>query len=300
MNTNIAVKDKPRKNALVMFIHKLGSPPWFYDFTGKFIPWLWLIFAVLTAWGLYLGLVKAPADYLQGESFRIMYIHVPSAWMSMLIYTSMAVMGFIALVWRIRIVEVLAMSSAPIGAAFTLIALATGSLWGRPTWGTYWVWDARLTSELVLLFLYLGVMGLYSAIDEPRKAARAACLLALVGAVNLPIIHYSVKWWNTLHQGSSISLTGGSSIDASMLWPLLIMAIAVKFYYAANLLTRARIRLLEQDLRKGWVQNVVRERKPGAIPLSSGPPTPSAPLSFFGARWRPWRARRTPSGTFGA
>jgi len=180
MNTNIAVKEKPRKNAFVMFIHKLGSPPWFYDFTGKFIPWLWLIFGVLTAWGLYLGLVKAPADYLQGESFRIMYIHVPSAWMSMLIYTSMAVMGFIALVWRIRIMEGLAMSSAPVGAAFTMVALATGSLWGRPTWGTYWVWDARLTSELVLLFLYLGVMGLYSAIDEPRKAARAACLLALV------------------------------------------------------------------------------------------------------------------------
>jgi heme exporter protein C len=180
--------------------------------------------------------------------------------MSMLIYTSMAIMGFIALVWRIRIMEVLAMSSAPVGAAFTLVALATGSLWGRPTWGTYWVWDARLTSELVLLFLYLGVMGLYSAIDEPRKAARAACLLALVGLVNLPIIHFSVKWWNTLHQPNSISITGGSSIDASMLWPLLIMAFAVKFYYAANLLTRARVRLLEQDLRKGWVRDIAREQ----------------------------------------
>ena len=259
MNTQIGIKDKPRKNALVMFIHKLGSPPWFYDFTGKFIPWLWLIFVVLTAWGLYLGLVKAPADYLQGESFRIMYIHVPSAWMSMLIYTSMAVMGFIALVWRIRIVEVLAMSSAPIGAAFTLIALATGSLWGRPTWGTYWVWDARLTSELVLLFLYLGVMGLYSAIDEPRKAARAACLLALVGAVNLPIIHYTVKCWNTLHKFSSISLNGGSSIDERMLWPLLIMSVDLKLYYASNLLTSDRIRFLEQDLRKAWLKKVVRE-----------------------------------------
>ena len=244
----------------MLFFHKTGSPPWFYDFAGKLIPWLWAAFLILAVIALYLGLFVAPADYQQGESVRIMYLHVPAAWMSMMIYGIMAVMGFIALVWRIRIVEVLAMSSAPIGAAFTLIALATGSLWGRPTWGTYWVWDARLTSELVLLFLYLGVMGLYSAIDEPRKAARAACLLALVGAVNLPIIHYSVKWWNTLHQGSSISLTGGSSIDASMLWPLLIMAIAVKFYYAANLLTRARIRLLEQDLRKGWVQNVVRER----------------------------------------
>jgi heme exporter protein C len=257
MNTNVNHPSKPRKSALVLFIHKLGSPPWFYNFSGKLIPWLWLLFGILTAWGLYLGLVKGPADYLQGESVRIMYIHVPSAWMSWMIYAVMAGLGFITLVWRIRITEILAMSSAPIGAAFTLVALASGSLWGRPTWGTYWVWDARLTSELVLLFLYLGVIGLYNAIDEPRKAARAACLLALVGVVNLPIIHFSVKWWNTLHQPNSISFTGGSSIDASMLWPLLIMAIAVKFYYAANLLSRARVKLLEQDLRKAWVRNVV-------------------------------------------
>jgi heme exporter protein C len=261
MTTETAIQNKPRKNALVMFIHKMGSPPWFYNFSGKLVPWLWAIFCSLAAWALYLGLFKAPADYLQGESFRIMYLHVPSAWMSMMIYTSMAIMGFIALVWRIRIVEVLAMCSAPVGAAFTLVALASGSLWGRPTWGTYWVWDARLTSELVLLFLYLGVIGLYNAIDEPRKAARAACLLAIVGAVNLPIIHYSVKWWNTLHQGSSISVTGGSNIDPSMLWPLLIMALAVKFYYGANLLTRARVRLLEQDKRKAWVRQVIGEDK---------------------------------------
>jgi len=261
MNKKSETQSKPRKNPLVMFIHKLGSPPWFYGFTGKFIPWLWVIFGLLTAWGLYLGLVKAPADYLQGESFRIMYIHVPSAWMSMMIYTSMAIMGFIALVWRIRTVEVLAMTSAPIGAAFTIVALASGSLWGRPTWGTYWVWDARLTSELVLLFLYLGVIGLYNAIDEPRKAARAACLLAIVGAVNLPIIHFSVEGWYTLHKPNSISVTGESTIDPSMLWPLLIMAIATKFYYAANLLTRSRVRLLEQDKRKGWVKDIVREKQ---------------------------------------
>jgi len=247
---------KPRKNAFVMFIHKMGSPPWFYAFAGKLIPWLWLFFAGLAAWGLYLGLFQAPADYLQGESFRIMYIHVPAAWMSMLIYAMMAVMGFIALVWRVRMMEILAMSSAPVGAAFTLAALITGALWGRPTWGAYWVWDARLTSELVLLFLYLGVMGLFSAFDEPRKAARAACLLALVGLVNLPIIHFSVKWWNTLHQDSSIGITG-SSIHISMLWPLLIMAVATKFFYAANLLTRARVMLLQQDLRKGWTREVV-------------------------------------------
>ena len=261
MTSKTDTKTKPRKNAFVMFIHKLGSPPWFYNFTGKFIPWFWALFLGLTVWGLYLGLIKGPADYLQGESVRIIYLHVPAAWMSMLIYIMMAIMGFIALVWRIRIVEILAMASAPIGAAFTIVTLTAGSLWGRPTWGTYWVWDARLTSELVLLFLFLGVIGLYNSIDEPRKAARAACLLAIVGAVNLPIIHYSVKWWNTLHQGSSISLMGGSSIDSSILWPLLIMAFAAKFFYAANLLTRARVKLLEQDVRKAWVREVLREKK---------------------------------------
>lgn len=245
----------PRKNPLVLFFHRTGSPPWFYRFAGRLIPWLWAAFAALAAWGLYLGLFRAPPDYLQGESVRIMYIHVPAAWMSMLIYFLMAVFGFIALIWRIRIAEILAMSSAPVGAAFTLVALVTGALWGRPTWGTYWVWDARLTSELVLLFLYLGVMGLYTAFDEPRKAARAACLLALVGLVNLPIIHYSVKWWNTLHQGASVGVTG-SSIHPSMLWPLLIMAAATKLYYAANLLARARVMLLEQDLRKGWAREL--------------------------------------------
>ena len=260
--------NKPvRKNFLVMFIHKLGSPPWFYEFSGKCIPWLWSVFGILTVIGLYLGLFIAPADYLQGESFRIIYLHVPAAWMSMMIYALMAIMGFIALVWRIRMMEILAMSSAPIGAAFTLIALVTGSLWGRPTWGTYWVWDARLTSELVLLFLYLGVLGLFSAYDEPRKAARAACLLALVGMVNLPIIHFSVKWWNTLHQGSSIGLSG-NNIHPSMLWPLLIMAVATKFYYGANLLSRARVMLLEQDLRKGWVEDVACPTQP--VPGQTG------------------------------
>jgi len=245
-------------NRIVLFFHKTGSPPWFYQFSGKLIPWLWLGFAILTAIGLYLGLFKAPPDYQQGESVRIMYLHVPAAWMSMMIYALMAIMGFIALVWRIRIMEILAISSAPVGAAFTLIALVTGSLWGRPTWGTYWVWDARLTSELVLLFLYMGVIALYNAYDEPRKAARAASLLAIVGAINLPIIHFSVLWWNTLHQGSSFSASG-SSIDASMLWPLLIMAIASKFYYGANLLSRARLRLLRQDHRKRWVQELFGE-----------------------------------------
>ena len=240
-------------NRLVLLFYKMGSPPWFYRFSGKALPWLWTLCIVLTTWGLYLGLFKAPPDYLQGESARIMYIHVPAAWMSMMIYVLMAAMGFAGLVWHVRIAEILAISSAPVGAFFTAIALISGSLWGRPTWGTYWVWDARLTSELVLLFLYLGVIALHNAYDEPRKAARAAALLALVGVVNLPIIHYSVNWWNTLHQGSSFS-SSGSSIHPSMLWPLLIMAVAAKFYYAANLLSRARVRLMQQDQRKRWVR----------------------------------------------
>lgn len=243
-------------NQLLLLFHKMGSPPWFYRFSGRLLPWLWALFFVLAAWGLYLGLLVAPPDYLQGESARIMYIHVPAAWMSMLIYVLMAAMGFVSLVWHVRIAEIMAMCSAPIGAFFTAIALASGSLWGRPTWGTYWVWDARLTSELVLLFLYLGVIALYNAYDEPRKGARAAALLALVGVVNLPIIHYSVAWWNTLHQGASITASG-SSIHPSMLWPLLIMAIATKFFYAANLLVRTRNRLIEQDWRKQWVRDQV-------------------------------------------
>jgi len=243
-------------NKLMLFIHKTGSPPWFYRFTGRLLPWLWAIFFVVAGWGLYLGLLVAPPDYLQGESARIMYIHVPSAYMSMLIYALMAIMGFIGLVWHVRIAEIMSISSAPVGAFFTVLALATGSLWGRPTWGTYWVWDARLTSELVLLFLYLGVIALYASYDEPRKAARAAALLALVGLVNLPIIHFSVQWWNTLHQPPSLSASG-SSIHPSMLWPLLTMIVAWKIYYIANLLTRSRVRLLEQDQRKRWVLDAV-------------------------------------------
>lgn len=238
-------------NKVVLFFHKMGSPPWFYRFSGRLLPWVWAIFAALLVWGLFLGLLKAPPDYLQGESARIMYIHVPSAYMSMMIYALMAIMGFIGLIWHVRIAEIMMISSAPIGAVFTAIALATGSLWGRPTWGTYWVWDARLTSELVLLFLYLGVLGLYAAYDEPRKAARAAALLALVGVVNLPIIHFSVQWWNTLHQPPSITASG-SSIHPSMLIPLLVMVVAWKFFYIANLLTRTRVRLIEQDQRKNW------------------------------------------------
>ena len=242
-------------NPLVLWFHKLGSPPYFYRFAGRLVPWFWAAALLLGAWALYGGLVLAPKDYQQGDAYRIIFIHVPSAWMSLFIYAFMAVNGFIALVWRIKLSETLAMAAAPIGAAFTFICLATGSIWGKPMWGTWWTWDARLTSELVLLFLYLGVIGLYHAIEDRRQAARAAAFLALIGIVNIPIVHFSVKWWNTLHQGSTVKLFGPSLIDSRMLWPLLVMAIATKFVFAASLLTRARVDLLELESGKDWARN---------------------------------------------
>lgn len=241
-----------------VWLHRWGSPAWFYAASGRMIPWLWAGFALLALPGLYLGLFVAPPDYLQGDSYRIIFIHVPSAWMSMMIFALMAIFGLIGMVWRIRLAETMAICSAPIGAAFTLITLITGSLWGKPTWGTYWQWDARMTSELVLLFLYVGVLALYESIEEPRKAARAASLLALIGLVNLPIIHYSVQWWNTLHQGNTIRLNlAESSMDTSMLVPLLLVVVATKFYYAAVLLARSRSMLLHQDQHKNWPRELL-------------------------------------------
>ncbi len=244
-------------NPLFLFFHKLGSPPYFYQLTGRLLPFLYALTLILTVIGLYGGLVLAPTDYQQGDSYRIIFIHVPCAWMSLFAYAFMAMNGFIALVWRIKLCEVLAIACAPIGAAFTLIALATGSIWGKPMWGTWWTWDARLTSELVLLFLYFGVIGLYNAIEDTRTAARAAAFLALIGVVNLPIVHFSVVWWNTLHQGSTVRLLGPSSIDASMLWPLLIMAMATHVYFFASVFSRARVALLLLESGKDWVRTIV-------------------------------------------
>jgi heme exporter protein C len=207
--------------------------------------------------GVYGGLFMVPADSKQGENFRILYLHVPAAWMSLFIYGVMAIQAFIALVWRIKACEILAMACAPIGAAFTLITLATGSIWGRPTWGTWWEWDPRLTSELVLLFIYFGVMGLYAAIEDRRAAARAASFLALIGVVNVPIVHFAVNWWNTLHQGATIKLVGPSTLDASMMWPLIATVIGTKFWFLGSLLQRARVMNLEQEAGKDWVRGVV-------------------------------------------
>ena len=241
-----------------LWLHKLGSPPTFYRFAGALRPWMLALALILGAVAMYGGLVLAPPDYQQGDDYRIIFVHVPSAWMALFIYAVMAVSAFIALVWRIKLAEVVAMESAPIGAAFTLITLVTGSLWGIRMWGTWWTWDARLTSELVLLFLYLGVMGLYHAFEDRRQGARAAAFLALIGIINVPIVHFSVNWWNTLHQGSTVRLLGPSTMSGSMIWPLLTMMVATKCYYLASLFGRVRTDLLALESGKEWVRQIAQ------------------------------------------
>ena len=244
------------------YFHKYGSPKTFYELSRALEPWFGWSSAVLFAAGLIGGLIMAPADYQQGESFRIIYVHVPSAWMSLFIYTVMAGAGAVGLIWKVKVADALARGSAPIGASFTFLALVTGSLWGKPMWGTWWVWDARLTSELILLFLYLGYIALQTAIDDRRTAARAGAILALVGVVNIPIIHYSVEWWHTLHQGPTITKFGAPAIHVSMLIPLLIMSLACMCYYAAVLMLRARYEILEYERNSAWVSEIV-EQEPG-------------------------------------
>ncbi|TAN48368.1 MAG: heme ABC transporter permease [Methylococcaceae bacterium] len=243
------------------FFYKLASPKYFYDLAGKFIPWLGTLTVLLLLAGLYLGLFVAPPDYQQGESYRIMFVHVPAAWMSMFIYVFMAVLSGIAMIWNIKLADVMAQSSAALGASFTFLALATGSLWGKPMWGAWWVWDARLTSELILLFLYLGYIALTAAIEDTRVAGRAGGILILVGVVNIPIIHYSVEWWNTLHQGATVTKLDKPSIHASMLWPLLLMALAFQCYYFTVVLMRARAEVLEREKRSAWVAELLSRLK---------------------------------------
>jgi len=240
-------------NPLVRWFHQLGSPPYFDRFAARWTPWCYLAAIVLFGFGIWQALFVVPADYQQSDSFRILYIHVPAAWMSLFVFGLMAFYAAVALIWRIKLCEILAMACAPIGAGFTVITLATGSIWGKPMWGTWWDWDPRLTTELILLFLYLGVMGLYNAIDDRRAAARAAGLLSIVGVALLPIIRYSVVWWNSLHQGQTISLMGGSRMDPSMMLPLWLMVVATKFWFAGSLLARARADNLRREAGKDWV-----------------------------------------------
>ncbi|MCU0935155.1 MAG: heme ABC transporter permease [Gammaproteobacteria bacterium] len=238
------------------WFHQLASPPYFYRFAGRLVPWLAVVTALLIAGGLVGGLVLAPPDYQQGDAFRIIFVHVPSAWMSMFVYVVMAVAGGIFLIWNMKLADVIAGASAPIGASFTFLALVTGAVWGKPMWGAWWVWDARLTSELILLFLYLGVIALRSAIEDRRNAGRASAVLALVGVVNIPIIHYSVMWWNTLHQGPTITKLDAPSIHLSMLVPLLVMAVAFKLFYLTMVLLRARCDLLSRERDSAWAEEV--------------------------------------------
>jgi len=241
------------------WLHRLGSPRIFYDLAGRLSRWFGWGALLLALVGLYYALFDSPPDYQQGESVRIMYVHVPAAWMSMFIYVVMAGAAAVGMVWRIKAADAFAKASAPVGASFAFLALVTGSLWGKPMWGTWWIWDARLTSELILLFLYLGYMALHSAIEERETAARAAGVLALVGVVNIPIIHYSVEWWNTLHQGATVTKLDRPSIDMRMLLPLLLMALSFKLYYLAVALRRARCEVLEREQNSQWVREMAKE-----------------------------------------
>lgn len=234
-----------------------------YRTAGILVPVFGVVCLVSLLIGLYLGLVVAPADYEQGDSYRIIFIHVPAAWMSMFVYVVMAVSSAIYLIWRLKICDVVALASAPIGAAFTAVALLTGSFWGKPMWGTWWIWDARLTSELLLLFLYLGYLALRGALDTPQSAAKAAGILAVVGVVNIPIIHFSVEWWNTLHQPATITKFDKPSMHISMLKPLLIMVLSFQMLYFFNLMVRVRTLILEREARSSWVAELAGRKVHG-------------------------------------
>jgi heme exporter protein C len=240
---------------------KYASPASFYPLAGRLIPWFTALAVVFGVVGLYISFFVAPTDFRQGEAYRIMFIHVPAAWMSMFIYVVMAVYATAGFVWNTRLSSMMARSLAPTGALFTFIALWTGSFWGKPMWGTWWVWDARLTSELILLFLYIGYMSLYAAIEEPRRAARASGLFALVGVINVPIIYFSVQWWNTLHQGASISFKNAPTMAASMLTAIIVMTLCFWMYTIAVVLTRVRAEILEQERHTTWVEELVREQR---------------------------------------
>jgi heme exporter protein C len=234
-----------------------AAPSRFYALTRALSPWLWLAATGFAAWGLYLGFVVAPTDATQGEVYRIIFLHVPAAWVAMVMYLALAFWAAIGWAFNARTATMLAHAIAPTGALFTFIALWSGALWGKPTWGTYWVWDARLTSFFILLLLYLGYMALVSAIDDPKRADRAGALLAVVGAVNVPIIYFSVKWWNTLHQGASVSVTAAPKMAAVMLQAMLLMSIACWIYAFAIVFLRTRALILEREREAEWVGQLV-------------------------------------------
>ena len=237
---------------------RYAAPQRFYPLAGQMVPWFAACAVLLAAIGMYLGLWLAPIDAQQGQAYRIIFVHVPAAWMSMVIYVAMAFWAGLGLVFNSRLSSMMACALAPTGALMTFLALWTGALWGKPTWGAWWVWDARLTSELVLLFLYIGFIALHASIDDIRRADRAAGLLALVGVVNVPIIYFSVKWWNTLHQGASITVTQGASMATPMLLGMLVMALAFWAYCIAVTLMRVRVIMLERERHTAWASSALR------------------------------------------
>ena len=240
-------------------MHRFANPGRFTRLADTILPWLTLATVGLLGAGLYLGLFASPADYQQGETVRIMYVHVPAAWMALFIYTNMAIASAAALIWRHPLAHVAARASAPLGAAFTFLALATGSLWGKPMWGTWWVWDARLTSVLILFFLYLGYMALHNAFEDAARGQRAAAILALVGFVNVPIIKFSVDWSNTLHQPASLTRLDAPAIHPDMLWPLLLMGIGYTTFFLTLLLLRMKSELIAARLRALSLQTAAAE-----------------------------------------
>jgi heme exporter protein C len=237
-----------------LWFHKLASPPHAYRLLGKMAPWFGLSALALILLAAWWGLFKTPPDYQQGDAFRILYVHAPSAWMSMFAYVVMAVAAAVGLIWRIKLAHAASAACAPIGASFTFLALATGSIWGKPMWGTWWVWDARLTSELLLLFLYLGYMALRASFDDAQRADRASAVLAIVGVINIPIIHYSVKWWTTLHQAASVTKLDKPSIALVMLVPLFIMIAGFQLYFGWAMCRRLRGEILRRERNSLWLK----------------------------------------------
>jgi heme exporter protein C len=235
----------------------LASPPHVYAFARRWTPWFGGFAAIAICVALYGGLVLAPADYQQKDAFRMVYVHAPTAWLATMIYTGMAVAAAVGLIWRMKVAHAAAAACAPIGAWFTVAALGTGMLWGKPMWGTYWVWDPRLTSVLVLLFLYFGYMGLRAGIEDPVKADKASAMLAVVGVINVPIIKFSVEWWNSLHQTATVMQMGKPTMDFSMLWPLLLMFVGFGLYFITVLLIRLRAELLRRERNASWVREVL-------------------------------------------
>ncbi|MDZ7888179.1 MAG: heme ABC transporter permease [Bradyrhizobium sp. PARBB1] len=240
------------------WFHKLGSPKWFYQISSRWLPWLAVAAVLLISTGLVWGLAFAPADYQQGNSFRIIYIHVPAAMLAQSCYIMLAVAGVVGLVWKMKLADVALQCAAPIGAWMTFIALLTGAIWGKPTWGTWWVWDARLTSMLILLFLYFGIIALGQSISNRDSSAKACAVLAIVGVINIPIIKYSVEWWNSLHQVATFKLTERPAMPAEMWMPLLVMVLGFYCFFACVLMVRMRLEVLKRESRSSWVQAEVK------------------------------------------